>query len=163
LERIDFGEEGDPKGFCWVELERHKAKWRFIQSKARPFVTLRADLRLSVDPTKELLDLIENHDLREAVTRIIVELTPETEARLNEGAIRDALRRAGVSAIAAIRKNIEQPARARLGGSPEGMTDTELMERYLISKQVDEDRRTRLLSESEAIFFEVAGVEQDAT
>ncbi len=22
MERIDFGEEGDPKGFCWVELDR---------------------------------------------------------------------------------------------------------------------------------------------
>ena len=52
IERIDFGEEGDPKGFCWVELARHDTDWTFVKlEKVRPFVTLRADLRDDAQPT----------------------------------------------------------------------------------------------------------------
>jgi exonuclease SbcD len=43
LERIDFGEEDEPKGFCWVELEREATRWSFHQVQARPFKTVRVD------------------------------------------------------------------------------------------------------------------------
>ncbi len=152
LERIDFGEEADPKGYCWVELERSRAKWQFRRVKARPFVTLRIDLRESDDPTAELVEKIEAQQLHEAIVRLIVDLSPQTEARLNEGIVRDALRRAGVSMIAAIRKEVEQPARARLGGSPEGLTDTQLLDRYLLTKGMGDERREELIRAAEMIF-----------
>jgi DNA repair protein SbcD/Mre11 len=159
IERIDFGEEGDTKGFCWVEVQRGETNWRFVPLKARPFVTLTADLRKSEDPTQETVDLIDEHHLEGAVVRLILDLTPETEARLNEGIVRDALKRAGVSYIAAIRKEVEQPARARLGGSPEGLTDMQLLERYLISKQISPERQEQLMQEAEGIFESTAGQE----
>ncbi|MBC7813517.1 MAG: exonuclease SbcCD subunit D, partial [Burkholderiales bacterium] len=93
IERIDFGEEGDPKGFCWVEVQRGKSEYKFIELQTRPFVTLRADLRQSANPTDEVVKLIGKHDLKEAVVRVLVQLTPETEARFNEGIVRDVLRR----------------------------------------------------------------------
>lgn len=161
MERIDFGEEKDKKGFCWVELQRGKADWHFEQVKARPFKTLKADLRESEDPTQEVLDLIDEEYLDGAVVRIILELSPETEARLNEGIVRDALRQAGVSYIAAIRKEVEQLARARLGGNPEGLTDAELLERYLISRQMPIARQEQMMREAEKIFETSAA--QDTT
>jgi exonuclease SbcD len=157
MERIDFGEEGDTKGFCWVEVERGNTEWRFVPLKARPFVTLEADLRQSDDPTQETVDLIEEHHLEGAVVRLVLQLTIETEAKLNEGIVRDALRMAGVSYIAAIRKEVEQPARARLGGNPEGLTDMELLQRYLISRQCPPERQEELMREAEAIFEHSAG------
>jgi exonuclease SbcD len=159
IERIDFGEEGDTKGFCWVEVKRGEANWRFVPMKARPFVTLSIDLRESDNPTQEAVDLIDEHHLEGAVVRMFLSLTPETEARLNEGIVRDALRRAGVSYVAAIRKEVEQPARARLGGSPEGLTDRELLERYLVSRQTSPERQELLLREAEHIFEGAAGQE----
>ncbi|MCC6616239.1 MAG: exonuclease SbcCD subunit D [Anaerolineae bacterium] len=155
LERIDFGEEGDPKGFCWVELARGETQWRFIPVDSRPFVTLEADLRESSDPTAETVDLIEEYKLEEAIVRLILKLTPETEARFNEGIVRDALRRARVSSVAAIRKEIDEPARARLGDNPEGLTDLELLERYMISKQFEGERRAQILAEAETIIDSV--------
>lgn len=159
MERIDFGEEGDTKGFCWAEVERSKTEWRFVPLKARPFVTLKADLRQSEDPTQETVDLIDEHHLEGAVVRLILQLTVETEAKLNEGIVRDALRQAGVSYIAAIRKEVEQPARARLGGNPEGLTDMELLQRYLISRQCPPERQEQLMREAESIFEHSAGQE----
>jgi exonuclease SbcD len=152
MERIDFGEEGDPKGFCWVELERHAATWRFELLPARPFVTLTADLRTSDNPTDQVLKLIKKHDLKDAVVRWNVQLAPETETRLNEATIRDELKRAGVSQMAAIRKQVDQPIRARLGGSPEGLTQTQLLERFLLSKEMPLDRRSELMAAAEHIF-----------
>lgn len=153
IERIDFGEEGDPKGFCWVELARGETIWAFIElEKVRPFVTLRADLRDAADPTDRAVKLIGQYDLREAVVRLIFDLLPETEARLNENILRDELKRAGVFQVAAIRKQVEQPARARLGASPEGLTPAELLERYLISKEVPPERRRELLDTAAGIF-----------
>jgi len=152
IERIDFGEEHDAKGFCWVELQRGRADWQFVTVNARPFVTLRADLKESENPTQEVVDLIEEHHLQGAVVRLILQFTPETEASFNEGVVRDVLRQAGVSSIAVIRKEIQQYARARLGGSPEELDDLELLDRYLISRQVDEARRRELAAAAKEIF-----------
>lgn len=152
IERVDFGEEGDPKGFCWVELARGATRWQFVSVQARPFVTLRADLRDSPEPTAELIDLVNEYDLKEAVTRLILTLTPESEARLNESAVREALRQAGTFQVAGIRREVQEAARARLGDNPEGLTPAELLERYLISKEVPAERRAELLAAAQPIF-----------
>jgi exonuclease SbcD len=152
IERIDFGEEGDPKGFCWVELARHTTRWQFIELNSRPFVTLRADLRDSENPTQEIVRQIQQHNLKGAVVRLIVDLTPETEPLLNETAIRDVLRQADVYHVAGIRKEIERGDRARLGANPEGLTYAQLLDRYLISKEVYADRREELLNAAQEIF-----------
>ena len=153
MERIDFGEEGDPKGFCWVELGRQDTNWQFVQlENARPFVTLKADLRQSTNPTETVLKLIKKHRLTGAVVRLIVDLLPETEITFNEVVIKEELRRAGVYQMAAVRKQIEQPTRARLGGNPEGLTAPELLDRYLLSKEIAADRRADLLDAAQVIF-----------
>jgi DNA repair protein SbcD/Mre11 len=153
IERIDFGEEGDKKGFCWVELERGNADWQFVElDKCRKFVTLRADLRQSQNPTQEVVQDIKKHALAGAVVRLLLDMTPESEARFNEVTIRDVLKEAGINHLAGIRKQIEQPTRARLGGSPEGLTHSELLERYLLSKEIPEDRRQELMEAAEKIF-----------
>ncbi|MCB9452303.1 MAG: exonuclease SbcCD subunit D [Anaerolineaceae bacterium] len=151
MERIDFGEEGDPKGFCWVELEHGTTRWEFIPLEARPFITLKADLRTSKNPTGTVLKLIHKHVLVDAVVRLILELTPETEALLNENTLRDELKQAGIFQLASIRKQIEQPVRARLGASPEGLTHAELLAHYLMSKEIPQERRQELLEAADAI------------
>ncbi|NWF70489.1 MAG: exonuclease SbcCD subunit D [Chloroflexi bacterium] len=156
IERIDFGEAGDDKGFCWLEMTRGKTRWQFVPLKARDFITLRKDLRRSTNPTDEIVQMIESHHLVGAVVKLHVELSPESESRLNEAAVREALRRAEAHFIAPFRKEIEQPARARLGGSPEGMTHLQLLERYLLSKEIAVERREELLQAALEIFEEAA-------
>jgi len=152
LERIDFGEEGDKKGFCYVELSRNETTWEFVPSAARPFVTLRADLRADDTPTQTVLAMIRERDLKQAVVRLLLQFSPETEAKFNENAVRDALRQGEAFYVAAVGKDVEQPARMRLGTSPEGLTPTELLERYLQTKSVGTARREQLVSAAERIF-----------
>jgi hypothetical protein len=62
------------------------------------------------------------------------------------------LRQADVYHVAGIRKEIERGDRARLGANPEGLTYAQLLDRYLISKEVYADRREELLNAAQEIF-----------
>ena len=153
LERIDFGEELDPKGFVWAEVERGRARWEFVEVSARPFVTLRVDARRSGDPTQTVLDAIARHDIRDAVVRVIITADPEADALLNDRAIQAALRDAGANHVAAVQRNVERPARLRLGTAPEGLEPDELLERYLAAKEVSFERIEVLLDYARRIFY----------
>ncbi len=149
LERIDFGEEGDEKGFCWVELERGETRWQFVPVHARPFVTLRIDVRGSDNPMQKVFAAIHRYALDEAVVRVIIQADLETEAQLQDKAIYDVLRDAKVSMIAAVQKEVERPVRSRLGISPEGLSSLELLERYFQSKEMSPERIAQLLERAE--------------
>jgi exonuclease SbcD len=153
LERIDFGEEGQPKGFCWVELARGGTTWEFVKNNPRPFVTIRTDVRREGerDPTQIVLDAIADHDIQEAVVRLIIQTTPETEARLRDREIDKALQAAHY--VAAVVKETERPERIRLGGAaPESLTPSELLERYLASRNTPQERAQKLLQVAETLF-----------
>ncbi len=151
LERVDFGEEGQPKGFCWVELARGATTWEFVRVKARRFLTIRADVRGEPDPTQTVLDAIARHEIAEAVVRLIVQTTPETEARLRDKEIEKALGAAHY--VAAFVKETERPERVRLGGAaPESLTPSQLLKRYLASKDTPSDRAEMLLRYAEELF-----------
>ena len=151
LERIDFGEEGDVKGFCWVNLARGRADWNFVKTDARPMLTLRVDCRKSTNPTQEILAEMKRHRLRDAIVRLIIQLTPETETLLKDAAIFAQLKRDGVFHIAGIRKEVERRDRTRLDVSPEGLTPLELLERYFKSREIDAARRGELLQRAKDI------------
>ena len=152
LERIDFGEEADTKGFIWAELERGRMEWDFIEVNCRPFVTLRVDVRDTRNPTQTVLDAIKRHDLKDAVVRVIVTADPEADLLFQERDVFYALRDAGANHVAAIVRNVERPARLRLGTSPEGLTPDQLLERYLISKEIPFERIEVLLDHAQQIF-----------
>ncbi len=153
LERIDFGEEGDPKGFCWVELARGETNWQFIPMQVRPFITIRADARDADDPTRVVLDEISRTDVTDAVVRVNIKLRAHQESKLREKDVMAALKGAGY--VAAISKDVERQARARLGGAtPEGLSPFELLERYLESKGTEPERTRQLLEGAKKIISE---------
>ena len=152
LERIDFGEEKEDKGFCWVELEKGDTTWQFIPVKARPFMTIPPiDVREEDDPTMAVQAEIAKYDVSDAIVRVMVRLRPEQDASLREKDIRAVLREADY--VAAINRQIDRDVRERLGGlSPEGMTPKQLLQKYLFAKNVDDDRIDVLLSHAEQLF-----------
>ena len=152
LERIDFGEEADPKGFVWAEVARGHASWEFIAVNCRPFATLRVDVRHSGNPTRKVMDEIARHDLTDAVVRLILTADPEADLLLQERELYQALRDAGANHVAAIMRHVERPARLRLGTSPEGLAPDQLLERYLASREISSDRIDVLLDHARQIF-----------
>ncbi len=151
LERIDFGEEKEAKGFCWVELEKGNTTWQFVEVKARPFVTINVDVREEDDPTLAAQAALAHYDLADAIVRVNIRMRPEQDASLREKDLRAALRDADT--IAAINRQADREVRERLGGlSPEGLTPQELLHKYLFAKNVDDDRIELLVKHAERIF-----------
>ena len=77
LQRVDFGEESDEKGFCVVELDpREKPGSRLKQHQfqtvhSRTFRTVSVDIRTGdPDPTATVLKAIAATDIRDAVVRL---------------------------------------------------------------------------------------------
>ena len=152
LERIDFGEEQEKKGFCWVELAKGHTTWKFVPVKARKFLTIPAvDVRQEDDPTMAVQAKIAEYDVTEAIVRVIVKMRPEQDASLREKDIRAVLH--GADYIAAISREVDRDVRERLGGlSPEGLTPKQLLQKYLFAKNVDDDRIDLLLQHAERLF-----------
>ena len=151
LERIDFGEEKESKGFVIADVRRGHVEWAFHRVQARRFVTIRDDVREQADPLAALLDTIAGHDTAEAIVRVIVQAEPEQEGLLNDREIRRALDDAYY--VASISKEMERAYRQRLGGeSPEELTPAELLGHYLKSKETPPERIEVLLEHAEGIF-----------
>ena len=151
LERIDFGEQGQPKGFCWVELARGETTWQFVEVDARRFVTVRADVRQALNPLMALQQTAAAHDLQDAVVRLIVHMRADQEPLVRDRDVRGLLSDAYF--IAGIVREVEREARVRLGSlSPEEMTDHELLTKYLEVKSTPPERIQALLEHAEAIF-----------
>ncbi|MAU09624.1 MAG: nuclease SbcCD subunit D [Anaerolineaceae bacterium] len=154
LERIDFGEEGDEKGFMWVELVRNNTtldRVKRVKVDARPMMTLRIDCRQDKLPTQTVIREIKKHNLSEAIVRINVQLTPQTDALLNDMRVRDALREAGTFHVAGIRREVERAYRTRLDENPEQLTHEQLLEQYLRTRDHDAEYRDELIQEGTKI------------
>jgi exonuclease SbcD len=154
LERIDFGEENEPKGFSFAEISRGRTEWEFIPVHARPFHTLRVDVKTEDNPTPAVLDAIAQRkaDLQDAVVRIIISMTQEQSALLDERAVQKA---AEPASHLDVQLDVRQETRARLDtNSAESLTPLELLERYLRAKSVTEDRVAELLQAAEDLMKE---------
>jgi exonuclease SbcD len=151
IERIDFGEEHDTKGFCWVNLERHNTTYEFIPLAARPFVTIEVDVRGEPDPTGTAVAEITRYDIADAVVRAVIHATAENEALIRDRDIQAALQNAAF--VAAIERDIEYPVRRRLGvDRPEGLSPIELVERYFATRDTSSERIQVLKSYAEELF-----------
>lgn len=75
IERIDFGERKEPKGFCVVNVARKKTTHRFIKVPTRPFIQIEAYLSEDADNhTEELTKELAQHTLEGAVLKILYHL-----------------------------------------------------------------------------------------
>jgi exonuclease SbcD len=149
LERIDFGEETEPKGFCWVELGRSRTQWTFIPVAARPFRTLRIDLRTADDPTAAALQAVAGQDIHDTVVRVLLQLRDDQQAALRDRELEQAL---GSASSVSIGREVEQQARSRLGElATETLTPLELVERYFTSRGETSQRMRVLLHKAEEL------------
>lgn len=148
LERIDFGEEHDAKGFVIVDIDaQRKATWQFVPVKARRFLTIVADAGYD-DPTDTLLHAIAHRDVRDAVVKLIVRA--KTDISLREDEIRRALTDAYF--IAAMVRETERSVRNRLGGvTVEQLTPLDALQAYLKTKETPEARVQALLDRARTL------------
>ncbi len=160
IERIDFGEEREPKGWVVATVERGRADWQYVthyRRPARPFVTIAVDVRGEEgDPTPAVLAAIAQRDLTDAVVRVSLRLRAEQETLLQEREVLRALHAASYF-VAGIGKDVERAERQRLGAvSVESLAPQELLARFFEVKGVPPERAARLLQAAEEVMAEPA-------
>jgi len=162
LERLDFGEADDEKGFYLVEIEpdgetgRRKVSFDFHPSKeGRRFVTVGVEIEPDdIEPTAVVLKAIagQQDKIKDAIVRLQLSLPSELEGQLRDNDIRNVLGEAHYFTIA---KEIRRETRVRLGeGTAEEITPAQALKVYLESKKVSADRARVLLEYGEKLIEE---------
>ncbi len=143
LERIDFGEEAEEKGFCWAEVQRGHCEWSFVPVHARPFKTLKVDIRRASDPTQAAIDQLEPVP-EGSVVRVMVSLRAEQQAGLRDREVEAALPQAASFSLV---RQVEIENRARLGDlAAEALTPEALVRAYFETRNTPPERIEVLLS-----------------
>ena len=160
LQRIDFSEEEDEKGFFVVEIstqeQGRRVSHEFHPVKARRFLSIRVNIGVQeADPTQAVLGAIARHDIADAIVRVQVAIPEQLVGELKEGEIRRALKDAHF--IAAIALDVARERRPRVAGwSAEGVTPLEALQEYLKVKKTEVEPKLlleygeRLIRESES-------------
>jgi len=161
LERLDFSEEEDEKGFCIVEIELDKetgekrVSFNFHPVTGRRFLTVNINIESpDTDPTSTVLRAIAEHEdsIRDAVVRINISLPAETDGQLRDNDIRNVLKEAYYFTIA---KDIKRETRLRLGKwTAEEIPPLDALKAYLESRKVSPERVRLLLEYGEKLIRE---------
>jgi exonuclease SbcD len=150
VERIDFGEEREDKGYVTAEVTRGRSTWVFHKLNARRFVTVQVTAH-GDDPTAEVLHEIERADVRDSVVRVIIHTTADRDVLIREQDIRRALKDA--FSVAAIVHDVVRPERLRLGDQQEiaSLAPLQALERYLQVKQTPPERIAVLVGHAQSL------------
>ncbi len=72
IERVDFGERKEDKGFCVVSIEsKEKTTYEFIKTPQRPFIQIEVQLDSNSDQTEQIITALNKHSITDAVIKII--------------------------------------------------------------------------------------------
>lgn len=91
IERVDFSEAEEPKGYVWAAVEKGATEVTFCPLNVRPFVTIKVDLTQSATPQTTLLDALNKAAIQDAVVRVLYDLHPDQIAAMDNATLAEAL------------------------------------------------------------------------
>ncbi|MGD0794325.1 MAG: exonuclease SbcCD subunit D [Dehalococcoidales bacterium] len=159
LERIDFSEEDDEKGFYVIDIETgqtsRKVTFDFHPVKARRFLTIAVTLgQDDPDPTAKVLDALshQKENIKNAIVRLNLDLPSQIEGQLRYREMQEALKDAHYFTIA---REIRRETRIRLGNhSSEEITPLAALKAYLEAQKVPPERQKILMERGEKLLGE---------
>jgi DNA repair protein SbcD/Mre11 len=151
IERVDFGEEKEDKGYVLVEVESGQAEWEFCALPARPFITIEVDISQAEEPLEAVLEAIAKQDITEKVVRLIYKLRSPQLDLINTSALDRALQSAHSHSIRP--ELVSQLARPRLPelGVGNTLNPLEALTTYLNNREDLKDIHKELLAAAEGL------------
>lgn len=151
IERVDFSEEKEDKGYILLEVAPGKVDWEFCPIPARPFLTIEVDVSQQEDPLEAVLKAISKQEIEEKVVRFIYKLRSEQLDLINTSAIDRALQTAHSYSIRP--ELISQLARPRLPelGVGNTLNPIEALTTYLNNREDLQDIKKDLLEAAESL------------
>ncbi|NEP58796.1 MAG: exonuclease subunit SbcD [Symploca sp. SIO2G7] len=91
IERVDFSEEKEVKGFILAEVQAGHASVEFCPLPVRVFRTIHVDVSTTDAPQAQLETKLANTNIADAVVRLIYRLTPAQTDQIDHAALHQAL------------------------------------------------------------------------
>ena len=112
IERVDFSEAEEAKGYVWVDVAKGQTTVEFCPLPVRPFLTLKVDLIKAESPQNKLLQAIAKQPIQDAVVRLMYSARPDQIDELDNSALYEALSAAHTYTIHP--QMVSQQSRSRL-------------------------------------------------
>ncbi|SVB67047.1 uncharacterized protein METZ01_LOCUS219901, partial [marine metagenome] len=162
LQRIDFGEENDTKGFCVVELDPEESRgareksYEFVNVDARKFITIKVTiLETDLDPMAKIARSIQYYDVSDAIVQVFIEVPVSRYKDVDETRVREML--SSSHFIATVRRNMIAENRNRLGKSlSESIEPLEALNTYFEERKLPIVRRELLVERGKQLIEETS-------
>ena len=153
IERIDFGEVNEKKGFVLADVSRGHTDCAFIKLQTRPMLDIPVDTPAQETFMADILEqLPEAETVRNAICRVRLTYPANWEPLLDENMIIDRFRTAFSLQI---HKRRLSERRARLGDTldVESLSPIELLEKYWLAEGLSDDEIDGLKTLAAEILF----------
>lgn len=159
LQRIDFGEESDEKGFCVIDMNPSKPRgarldnFEFKPVDARRFLSITVDVPPNqLDPTRMVIENIHSHNIDNAIVKLLMRFKQQ-EPALRDADIRQSLESAHF--IAAISREVEQQNQNRLAGvDASRLNPLDALRIYLKTRNMSQEKTKLLLDRAQEFMAE---------
>ncbi|SVB44723.1 uncharacterized protein METZ01_LOCUS197577, partial [marine metagenome] len=160
LQRVDFGEENDDKGFCVIDLDtaglqgKRLTQFQFKKIAARRFLTMEISIPDETnEPTDYAINAINKYCIQDAIIRVRLNLNAKNSTLIDESDLRKALSPAHY--IASITREVAEERRTRLPSDLiDGLSTMKALELYLDNKKTKDERKTKLLEIAQKLIQE---------
>jgi exonuclease SbcD len=150
IDRVDFGEENEDKGWVYVEVPaKGRAEWHFKRVDARPFLTIDAHVEPDDENATEVVVkaiALSAHKLPDAIVKVRIDIPPERIGELRDDDIRAQLKAAYY--VAPFERTLRQRPRGRWGSNSNAIQQAaplEALALYLEHQKVPAEKRDVLL------------------
>ncbi len=77
IDRVDFGERKEEKGFCDVTIhEKYKTTFEHIRIPTRPFIQIDVMLEENIDQTEQIIQALKKYTITDAILKITYQIAP---------------------------------------------------------------------------------------
>jgi exonuclease SbcD len=160
IEKLDFGDEEDEKGFYIIDIEtdgtgEKQTHFEFVPTNGRRFLTIKVPLTAEcTDPTAVILSAIaeQQEKVKDAIVRLELELPAEIEGYLKDSEIKNALKESYFCTVA---REVKRESRPRLGQfTVSEVTPIDALKIYLEQKKSSPERLKELMEYGQKLIEE---------
>jgi exonuclease SbcD len=158
IERVDFSEEKEDKGYVMIELEKGLAKWEFCPLPVRSFHTIEVDISKADNPQATLINAIAKQNIQDAVVRLIYKLRSEQLDLIDNSSLHTALSLAHTYTIHP--ELLSQLARPRIPelSASSSIDPMEALKTYLQNREDLKDIAASMLEAAQNLLVDEVGV-----
>jgi len=151
IDRIDFGERIEQKGFVLADVRKGNAIFKHVPLETRRFLLIEADAGSHEDPTAAILNEIQKHPVRDSVVKLSYKVANDRASLVRHEDIRKAL--AGAHVVVSLqREQTGSEGNLRMQDLNETLTPEKALTLYLEQQARLAPRKDELMAAARILF-----------